>query len=139
MKQLIKFIFKQYDIGKWWGAFRNTVSNSTMYITFFNTAMLVPMAYVTWVQPWTAEYLGIQITFGIFCLFIFICGIFLLLFEYKIFTPSTFSFWNNQWWKHNNPIKIRMDKQDEKIKEQNEIIKEMSEAIKRIEEKINTT
>lgn len=116
IKKLVNLIFKQYDIGQWWGGFRNTVSNATMYITLFNTALLVPMAYVTWFQPWTED-VGIQISFTLFLLVIFLAGVTLLLFEYKVFTPSTFSFWTGQFWKHNNPMKKKLDKMDKETKE----------------------
>jgi len=129
-KKLLSLIFRQYDIGQWWGGFRHTVSNATMYITMFNTALLVPMAYVTWFQPWTED-IGIQIPFTLFLLIIFIGGVLLLLFEYKVFTPSTFNFWTDQWWKHNNPMKRKIDKfEKDTNKRLNEIERKLDEVLK---------
>ncbi len=110
-------IFKQYNIGIWWGALRNTVSNASMYLSLFNTAMLIPMAYVSWFQPWSAD-LGWNISFWAFILGIIILGIIVLLVEYKLFTPSNFEFWADQFWRHgDNPVSKRIDDLEVEIKE----------------------
>ena len=66
MSKIISFIFKQYDIGQWWGAAKSTFGNAAVYMSVFNTAMIVPMAYVTWIAPWLQPQ-GIAIPFWIFC------------------------------------------------------------------------
>lgn len=116
---------KQHNIGIWWGALRNTVSNATMYLSLFNTAMIVPMAYVTWVQPWSAG-LGWDISFVLFLVIIVILAVVVLLIEYKLFTPSNFAFWSEQFWKHgNNPIAPRLDELSERIDRLEKIIEKL--------------
>ena len=116
-KNLLSSILKQHNIGIWWGALRNTISNATMYLSLFNTALIVPMAYVSWFQPWVAS-AGIDISFPLFILGIFALGVVVLLVEYKLFTPSNFEFWGEQFWKHgSNPMNERMDRLEKKVDE----------------------
>ena len=123
-KRLKELLLRQHDIGRWWGGFRTVASNTSMYITLFNMALLVPMAYVTWVAPWFLER-EIVFPFGIFIGVIFFGGMSILLIEYKLLTPSGFSFWNDQWWRHNNPIKKKMNKMDRRLKAIEEAIRRL--------------
>ena len=121
--KFIDLLLKQHDIGQWWGGFRSTVSSASLYITLFNTALLVPMAYVTWVQPWSVEN-GMNLSFWLFVLIILIAGILLLLFEYKFFTPSGFSFWTGQFWKHQNPIRKEFKGLEKRLKKIEEMLQD---------------
>jgi hypothetical protein len=115
MIKISEALTKQHNIGIWWGALRNTVSNATMYLSLFNTAMIVPMAYVTWVQPWTAR-MGWDVSFALFLVIIAVLAVIVLLVEYKLFTPSNFAFWAEQFWKHgDNPISKKLEVQDERL------------------------
>jgi hypothetical protein len=116
---------KQHNIGIWWGALRNTVSNATMYLSLFNTAMIVPMAYVTWVQPWSAG-MGWDISFVLFLVIIAVLAVIVLLIEYKLFTPSNFAFWAEQFWKHgNNPIAPKLDELSARIEKLEQIVEKL--------------
>lgn len=122
MKKIFDFILKQHNIGIWWGGLRNTISNATMYLSLFNTAMIVPMAYVTWVQPW-CEKMGWDFSFIWFLVVLFVMAVIVLLVEYKLFTPSNFEFWGEQFWKHgSNPMNERMDRLEKKVDELKELI-----------------
>ena len=134
MKTLIESIFKQYDIGPWWGALKSTIGSASLYLTIFNTAMIAPMAYVTWASPWLLQ-MGIAVPFWVFGVAILIGILIVLLYEYKLSTPSNFIFWNAQFWKHDNPIKAKMEEHDKRFDEQDEKIELMMQALKRIEDK----
>jgi hypothetical protein len=134
MKNLLSLLFKQYDIGPWWGAAKSTIGSAALYLTMFNTVMLVPMAYVTWVNPWFLEQ-GIIFPFWMFIVILFFGGIAVLLFEYKLFTPSGFNFWSEQFWKHSNPMKDKMEEHDKRFNEQDEKIDLVLEELKRIKSK----
>jgi hypothetical protein len=121
MKKFLSFIFRQYDIGQGWGAFSQTLAQITVFVTFFNTALLIPTAYVTWFAPWALG-LGVVVPFTIFVSAIFIVGIPVLLVGYKVLTPSSFVFWNEQWYQHGNLLKERLDIRDKEINEQHERI-----------------
>jgi hypothetical protein len=123
MSRLVDSILKQHNIGMWWGGLRNTVSNATMYLSLFNTALLIPMAYVSWVQPWFSS-AGVEFPFWAFLVGISVLGVIVLLVEYKLFTPSNFEFWSDQFWKHgSNPITKRLDKQDERLERIESLLK----------------
>jgi membrane glycosyltransferase len=131
MKRLIKLILKQYDIGSWFGAFKSTWSNAAVYLSLFNTAMIVPMAYVTWLSPWLLG-LGISLPFSMMLIVIFVGVIVLLLLQYKLFTPSDFSFWSEQWWKHDNPVKNKLEEHDKRFDEQKERMERMEKMLEKL-------
>lgn len=125
MNPIVKFIFKQYNTGSGWGAFKSTWANAISYMSIFNTAMIAPMAYVTWISPWLQP-MGISIPFWSFGAVILIGVVVVLLSEYKFSTPSQQAFANEQFWKHDNPMRVEMenaekrtmdklDKQDKKL------------------------
>lgn len=116
MSKIISFIFKQYGIGQWWGAAKSTFANAAMYMSVFNTAMIVPMAYVTWIAPWLQPQ-GIAIPFWVFGGVILVGAVAVMVLEYKVSTPSGFSFWNEQFWKHDNPIRAELTNIEERTKE----------------------
>jgi hypothetical protein len=129
LKKFIDLIFRQHNIGQWWGGLRSTISNTTMYLTLFNTALLVPMAYITWVNPWFTG-LGINLTFIVFLVVVILSSIVVLLIEFKFLTPSSFDFWNEQWWLHRNLLRERLDIRDKEINEQYERLYKQIDSIK---------
>lgn len=124
MKNLIELVFRQYDIGSWFGAFKYTFSNAAVYLSLFNTAMIVPIAYVTWLSPWLIG-MGVSFPFGYLLALLFLGIVVLLLLQYKLLTPSDFSFWSEQWWKHDNPMKIKLEEHDKRFDEQENRLKRM--------------
>ena len=137
MNKIIKFIFIQYDIGAWWGAFKSTWNNAAAYMSIFNTAMIVPMAYVTWVAP-LLQPMGIAIPFWIFGMVLLVGVVVVLLLEYKLSIPSSQSFANKQFWKHDNPIRAEMNNIErrtmKKLGEQDERLRRIEEILTRIEQ-----
>jgi uncharacterized membrane protein HdeD (DUF308 family) len=114
MRKIFSFIFKQYDIGQWWGAFSQTLSQVMGFITLFNTALLIPTAYVTWFFPWTSN-MGLKISFTVFVSIIFVGSVLVLLGGFKILVPSNFSFWADQFWRYKNPIEAKLDKMQKRL------------------------
>ena len=129
MNKIIKAIIRQYDIGQWWGGFSNAFSNIAIFITLFNTVLLIPIAYVTWFTPWVSN-LGLVIPFTVFISVIFVAGIVVLLIGYKVLIPSTFVFWNEQWWFHGNLLRGRLDIRDKEINEQYKRLYKQIDSIK---------
>ena len=132
--KMIRFLLKQYDIGTWWGALKSTYSNAAVYLSLFNTAMIVPMAYVTWISPWL-QGVGLNLPFGLFLGAILIFALLTLLFEYKLSTPSGFSFWSEQFWKHNNPIRSEFEKVNGRMDAQNERLKVIEKSLEQLVER----
>jgi len=114
IKGLKEFLFRQYDIGNWWGAFKNVAAGSSMYVTIINLVLLAVTAYGTTIAPWL-QGKGLNVTFAAFFGILLVIVLVIFAFEYKASIPSQFSFWNDQWWRHNNPIKKKMDKMDKRL------------------------
>jgi len=131
LRKIIGFIFRQYDVGQWWGALSQTLAQIMAFVTVFNTALLIPTAYVTWFSPWVLS-TGLKITFTTFILIIFIVSVFVLLAGYKLLTPSSFAFWTAQFWKHRNPIKIKLDKIEKNQGNQDKRLKAIEEALREL-------
>ena len=137
MRKLIALLFRQYGIGNWWGAFKNVAAGSSMYVTIINLVLIAVTAYGTTIAPWLQGQ-GLNIPFITFFGVLFMIVLIIFAFEYKLSIPSQFSFWNDQWWRHNNPIKRKMDKMDKKLKaigKMDKRLKGIEEALKRIEGK----
>jgi len=107
LRRIMNRIFHQNITFRQWGAVKQSVGQIGIYITamtFINTAITL---YATgWVQENVIdlrffEFMGIML--GVVLL--------LLLFAWKVDMPSFFSSWNDQFWKHDNPLKKYLDAQ----------------------------
>jgi len=135
MSKLVDSIFQQYDIGSWWGAAKSTFSNAAIYMSIFNTTMIIPMAYVTWISPWLQSF-NISIPFWIFGITVMVGGIAVMLFEYKVSTPSIYSFSNEQFWKHDNPIRNKLNNIEKRMSSRFDVQDERMDKMERMLEKI---
>jgi len=135
MSKLVNSIFQQYDIGSWWGAAKSTFSNAAIYMSIFNTAMIIPMAYITWISPWLQSF-HISIPFWIFAVAVLVGGIAVMLFEYKVSTPSIYSFSNEQLWKHDNPMRNKLNNIEKRMSSRFDIQDERMDKLERMLEKI---
>lgn len=129
IRRFRELIFRQHNIGNWWGAFKNVAAGATMYITIINLLLLTVTAYGTTIAPWM-QGKGLNIPFVAFLGIMFLGVMLVFAFEYKVSMPSLFSFWNDQWWKHDNPIRRRMDKMDKRLKKIEDVEKRL-EAIEK--------
>jgi len=113
IKRLLWRILRQNVKSRRWGAFKQSVGQIGIYVTFINTVMLSVTLYSTrWVQEniYNINFIGFMaIVFGIIGL--------LLLLAWKLDMPSYFSSWNHQFWKHDNPMKDYLDEQFKEIKD----------------------
>ena len=135
MKKILGFIFRQYNIGQWWGGFLQIFSNIAVFLSLFNTTLLVPIAYVTWFTPWVSN-LGLIVPFTVFVSVIFIIGIVLLVVGYKVLVPSSFVFANAQAWKHANPIRTKLNKMEKNQDNQNKRLKVIEKILREVEKQI---
>ena len=137
IKKIVNLILKQNSVGgKWLGGFKQVASGATMYVTFINLALLAVTAYGTTVAPWM-QGKGLNIPFAVFFGIIFLVILIVLGFEYKVAVPSNFIFWNDQWWRHDNPIRNKMNNLEKrlntKIDKSDKRLERIEEALKRIE------
>jgi len=106
-KRILRRVLRQNVSIRRWGAFKQTVGQIGIYVTFINTVMLSVTLYSTrWVQDnvINISFIGFMaVVFGVIGL--------LLLLAWKMDMPSYFSSWNHQFWKHDNPMKDYLDEQ----------------------------
>jgi len=116
IRGFLKRLMQQHTIGgKWLGGFKNVASGATMYITFINLVLLAVTAYATTVAPWM-QGRGLNIPFVVFLGVILGIILVVFAFEYKVSVPSNFIFWNDQWWRHSNPIRRKMEMLEARLK-----------------------
>jgi len=118
-----KSIFKQFNVGMWWGAFRNLLQQANFYLLLITCVSSVTTLFVTVINPWLADNFGIRIPFYIMLIVAVIILLLILLMEHKITMPSYFTYWSQQWWQHGNPLPHRLDKIDTELKEIKEMLK----------------
>jgi hypothetical protein len=118
-------LFKQTNVGEWWGAFRNLGSYVGFYITIANIFFTLVNTYII------GNVAGVHMALPTWAIVLIAGAGFLLLlivamiFEHKYTLPSFMTYWNQQWWSHNNPLP-------------NEL-KTMQAQLDRIERALNTT
>lgn len=126
-------IFKQKNIGKQWGMFAQVAAQISIFVGMLNLLLISVTAYNTTLSPWFAAY-GIHLQLWMFVVIIagFLGVMSILL--YKFALPSVYSFWNDQFYRHDNLMRedIETLKKDSKqIRETNEeilkILKERKE------------
>ena len=124
-RKILSIATRQYNIGNWWGGFKNVASSATIYITALNLILLAVTAYGTTIAPWMWRK-GISMPFVVF-LGIILLGILLVFaFEYKLSIPSIYSFWNEQWWRHDNPMRRKIEDMDKRMKKMEKILKTLA-------------
>jgi len=123
------FILRQYSVGNWWGAFRNVSTNVMSYVIFLNFILVAPLGYSTAVAPWLEAH-GVPMPLIVFMGIIMIGLLLIFVLEYKLSIPSQYSFWSDQWWRHNNPLKEKMEKIDKKL----DSVGDIDKRLKAIEE-----
>lgn len=112
---LSKQVFRQFNIGIWWGGFRNLLQQANFYFLLITCVSTVIMLNFTVINPWLADNFGIHVPFFAVLIVAMVALLLLLLFEHKLTMPSYFEYWNNQWYKHGNLLKERLDIRDKEI------------------------
>jgi hypothetical protein len=92
-----------------------------IYVSFINLVLLMITSYNT---GWVQEHL-LNINFAQFVAIIAGLLILALVFEFKVDMPNYFSFWNKQFWAHNNPMRQQMEQMQKTIEELQKNINEM--------------
>jgi len=96
---------KAKGIVKWWGNFRYIATHITFYSTILILAMTATTAYNTTIKLWMKVYLGVDLQYYIFILLIVIFVLGAVIFEWKVTLPGYFRVFNEQMYKHDNPIR----------------------------------
>ena len=107
-------ILSQTKAVNWWGRFRYVAQFVSFYFLILTAITASGTFFYTVIKPWLK--MTFDIDLGIF-LFYGILGVGLvivLLFEYKVTMPGWQATWNQQWWRHDNPMRQKFEANDEK-------------------------
>jgi hypothetical protein len=105
------------------GGIKHSMGQIGIYVSFINLILLIITSYNTgWVQRYFVGLNFFQFT-GI------IIGLILmaLLFEFKVDMPNYFGFWNQQFWRHDNPLRQNLEAMNRKIDELKEEIEKLKD------------
>jgi hypothetical protein len=107
-------LIKQLNIGSWIGALKTVFGQVGQYISFVTMGLAAIAAYPV-ISSWLVS---VGLSFPLLGYVLIMVGIILLIciLEYIFGQPSTFSYWNEQWWEHDNPMRKEMDDLNEYIK-----------------------
>ena len=121
----------------WWGKFRFMYGNAAFYVGALQLALVAIMAYNTTVRPWAAEYLGWNILFWQYCVFLVVSVLMGVLIEFMVTVPALIAVSNEQMYKHDSPIKTDFEdvkrEQEAAKKKQEEIEKKLDEILRRLD------
>jgi hypothetical protein len=116
-------LLKQGKVRLWMGGIKHSMGQIGIYVSFINLILLIITSYNTgWVQRYFVGLNFFQFT-GI------IIGLILmaLLFEFKVDMPNYFGFWNQQFWRHDNPLRQNLEAMNRKIDELKEEIEKLKD------------
>lgn len=100
---------KAKGVLRWWGRFRFMFGHAVFYVSAVNMALLAATAYNTTVRDWVLEYIGWNMSFGMFVvIMVAIVGVGFLI-EYMISVPALIAESNFQMYEHQSPIKRDFD------------------------------
>lgn len=116
----------------WWGKFRFMYGNAAFYVGALQLALVAVMAYNTTVRPWAVEYLGWNILFWQYCVFLVVSVLLGVLAEFMITVPALIAVSNEQMYKHDSPIKTDFEDVKKKQEEHDKILAEMQKTLDEI-------
>jgi hypothetical protein len=105
----------QYNIGKWWGRLLLAAGQISMVISLVTLSFAGVAAYPT-VKGWVSM-IGWDITLWQFGLIIVVIIGASLIFAWMFGMKSYFNQWNDQFWNHDNPMRLKLEALEKKIDE----------------------
>jgi len=100
-------LMAQKHTGPFLGAVKDITSRTMIYVSMLNFIQVTATFYYTTLRPPILQYtpwLNFGIYFGVLVIFV----VLIMLFEYKLVMPSTFTFINQQEYAHENLIRRDM-------------------------------
>jgi hypothetical protein len=101
---LQKYVFQQYNVGPWLGAFKDLSGRALFYMTPINLFMLAATTYHVTAREYIGQFAP-WVNFWMFfsgLVFIALCA---MVIEFKVIIPSSVSFSNIQSYKHGNLVR----------------------------------
>lgn len=116
-------MFQQAKAGKTWGYAAQVASQVSILVAVVNLLLIAVTAYNTTLSPWfelRGIILPLWLFIGVLVFFMLVASVFL----YKFAVPSFFSAFNDQFYKHDNPMREDIDNIK---KTQAEILRKLNE------------
>jgi len=104
---------RQRNIGKWWGQFLLSIGQISQAVSLFTLIFASIAAYPT-VKVWLLDF-GINIQFWQFVAGIIGTLTLGLLLAWSFGLASFFSQWNRQFWQHDNPMRLDIERLQKSI------------------------
>jgi hypothetical protein len=104
MKVKKRGLFSQRNMGRQWGIFTQVAGQLAIVMGIMNLFLIAVTAYNTTLAGWMIEHgvdLGGWLFLGILVGILVVASVLL----YKFGLPSVFSFWNDQFYRHDNPMR----------------------------------
>jgi len=108
----------------WLGVFMILITQAGVFIQFLVLVMMAATFHHTTLTEW-----GFDIPLLVFFLLVGVIGIVGMFLLWKFVLSGFYSAWNDQWWEHDNPMKIEVEAQREMIKDQGKDIAKIKEAL----------
>lgn len=100
---------KQYNMGSWIGGLKDLIMRVLLYVAIINFVLIVATAYHTTLRETLQVWIP-WLTFPMFLGSLVVLLLLVMVLEYKIVLPSTWSFVNRQQYEHKSPIKEQLDR-----------------------------
>jgi hypothetical protein len=97
-------IFGQHKTGRSWGYLVQVASQTSILVSVVNLCLIAVTAYSTTISPWLLER-GMIIPFWFFVAGLSMLILVMALVLYKFAVPSYFNAFNEQFYKHDNPLR----------------------------------
>lgn len=103
-----KRILRQYYTGRNIGAFLDTYQRSAGIISAIQFLAMFIILYTTSARPFLDIYFP-WVTFWMYMTVAVVVAVVIMISVYVIAAPSSFAFHNQQLWKHNNPMRHKLE------------------------------
>lgn len=105
---------RQHNTGKWIGGLIDAYSRVSFFVSAVNTLMIIAMFYGMTAGPWLVARIP-WLTFPVFMSLAVVGIVVAMVIAYAVLLPSSMSFFNEQFYKHNNPMKRDLDRIKERL------------------------
>lgn len=114
MKLKLPYIQQHYT-GHNIGGFLDTYQRTAGIMNIVQYVSMIIILYTTSAQPWFATHFP-WITFPVYMTVTFATIVAIMVIAYIIIAPSHYAFWNQQIWKHDNPLRTNVERIEENQK-----------------------
>jgi len=109
LKVLKRGVMRQHAVGSWLGGLKDLIMRVLLYVSLINFLLIVATAYNTTLRD-TLQVWAPWLSFPVFLGALVLLLLLLMILEYKVVLPSSWSFVNKQQYEHQSPVKEQLDR-----------------------------